>query len=286
MSILKAVFLGLIQGISEFLPISSSGHLSIFQNLFSLDYAEEENLLFEVMLHVGTLAAVFVFYWKDIRSIVADSVSFVTGGGSDSGEEGRFKPSVRLLFLIIVATLPLVLVLPFQSAVERLAANTPFIAFTLIVTGVLLYVSGKLTEGRRNEKTASIMDALAVGAAQAVAVIPGLSRSGSTITVGLSRGFKREFAVKFFFLLSIPAVLGSALVTLIKAFVQGGIDWASVPAYIIGMIVAGVVGYFALVLIKKLILSGDSFSKFAYYCWGAGVLALIVSLIQSLTQSA
>lgn len=278
MTVLKAIFLGLVQGISEFLPISSSGHLSIFQNLFSLDYVEEEHLLFDVLLHVGTLAAVFVFYWKDIRAMAKDAVGFVTGSGSDGGEEGRFKPSVRLLFLIIVATLPLVAVLPFQSAVERLSGNTPFIAFALIITGALLYVSGKLTEGRHNEKTASVLDAVVVGAAQAVAVIPGLSRSGTTITVGLSRGFKREFAVEFSFLLSIPAVLGSALVTLIKALVKGGIMWANLPAYIIGMIVAGVVGYFALVLIKKLILSGDTFSKFAYYCWGAGVLTLILSL--------
>lgn len=276
MTILKAIFLGLIQGISEFLPISSSGHLSIFQNLFSFDYAEEEHLLFDVLLHVGTLAAVCVFYWKDIRSMAKDTVAFVTG--SDSGEEGRFKPTVRLLFLIAVATLPLVLVLPFQNAVESLGGNTPFISFALIATGVLLYISGKLTEGRGNEKTATVLDAVAVGAAQAIAVIPGLSRSGTTITVGLSRGFKREFAVRFSFLMSIPAVLGSALVTLIKAIAQGGIQWTSVPAYIIGMIVAGVVGYFALVLIKKLILSGDTFAKFAYYCWGVGVLSLILSL--------
>ena len=276
MSILKAIFLGLVQGICEFLPISSSGHLSIFQNLFALDYTADEHLLFDVMLHVGTLAAVCVFYWKDIRSIVTDTVAFANGGGN--GEEGRFKPSVRLLFLIAIATLPLLIVVPFQGAVEKLSGNTPFISFALIVTGVLLYVSGKLAEGRRNEKTASLLDALAVGAAQAVAVIPGLSRSGATITVGLSRGFRREFAVRFSFLLSIPAVLGSALVTLFKAILVGGIEWSSVPAYIIGMIVAGVVGYFALVLIKKLILSGDTFSKFAYYCWGAGVLSLILSL--------
>lgn len=278
MSIFMAAFLGLVQGITEFLPISSSGHLSIFQNLFSLEYDAGEHLLFDVLLHLGTLAAVFVFYWKDIRAMAVDTVSFVSGKGAEGGEDGRLKPSVRLLFLIAVATVPLVVVLPFHSAVEGLMGNTAFIAFALIVTGTLLYVSGKLAEGRRNEKTASLADALVVGAAQAVAVIPGLSRSGTTITVGLSRGFKREFAVRFSFLLSIPAILGSTLVTLIKAIVQGGIQWANLPAYIIGMIVAGVVGYFALVLIKKLILSGDSFSKFAYYCWGAGALALILSL--------
>ncbi len=278
MSIYIAALLGLVQGIAEFLPISSSGHLSILQNLFKVEYAESEHLLFDVLLHVGTLAALFVFYWKDIKAMVKDSVSFISGNTQDSGEEGRLKPSVRLVFLILVATLPLVVVLPFTDAVESLCANTPFIAFALIITGVLLYVSGKLAEGRRTEKTASVADALVVGAAQAIAVIPGLSRSGTTITVGLARGFRREFAVRFAFLMSIPAVLGSTLVTLLKAIVNGGIVWANVPAYLVGMVIAGVVGYFALVLVKKLLSGPGGFAKFAYYCWGVGVLSLILSI--------
>lgn len=281
MSIGLAIFLGLVQGLSEFLPISSSGHLSIFQNLFKLNYSEDEHMLFDVMLHVGTLVAVFIFYWKDIKAMVKDSISFVSGSKAASGEDGRLKPSVRLVFLIIMATLPLVVVLPFNDSIGTLATNTPFISFALIITGLLLYVSGKLTEGRKNEKTASIVDVLIVGAAQAIATIPGLSRSGTTITVGLSRGFKREFAVRFSFLMSIPAILGSALLTLIKALVNGGIVWANLPAYLIGMAVAGVVGYFALVVLKKLLVVGDSFSKFAYYCWGAGLLSLVLSLFIS-----
>lgn len=278
MSIFLAALLGLVQGVAEFLPISSSGHLSILQNLFKIEYAESEHLLFDVLLHVGTLAALFVFYWKDIRAMVRDSVSFISGNTQDSGEDGRLKPSVRMVFLIVVATLPLVVVLPFTDAVENLCTNTPFISFALIVTGCLLYFSGKLTEGRGTEKTASFVDAAVVGLAQAIAVIPGLSRSGTTITVGLARGFRREFAVRFAFLLSIPAVLGSTLVTLLKAVMNGGIVWANVPAYLVGMVVAGVVGYFALVFVKKLLSGPGGFSKFAYYCWGVGVVSLILSL--------
>ena len=277
MNIFMAAFLGLIQGLTEFLPVSSSGHLSILQNLFKLDYAESEHLLFDVLLHVGTLAAVFVFYWKDIRTMVKDTVGFIAGNTNDSGEQGRFKPSVRMVFLIIIATLPLIVVLPFMDSIERLAGNTPFISFALIVTGLLVYISGKLAEGRKTEKTSTMLDAVIVGAAQAVATIPGLSRSGTTITVGLSRGYKREFAVRFSFLLSVPAILGSTVVTLIKA-ISAGINWANVPAYLVGMLIAGVVGYFALVFLKKLVMSGDAFSKFAYYCWGIGILSLIISL--------
>ncbi len=279
MSIWMAAFLGLVQGVSEFLPISSSGHLSIFQNLFNLQYAEDEHLLFDVLLHIGTLAAVFVFYWRDIRSMVVDSVSFIAGNTRDSGEEGRLKPAVRLVFLIVVATLPLFLILPFNDAIGELAKNTPFISFALIVTGVLIYISGKLTEGRKNEKTATLLDAVIVGCGQAVATIPGVSRSGTTITVGLAMGFKREFAVRFSFLMSIPAILGSALLTFVKALTSGSVVWANVPAYLVGMLVAGAVGYLSLVLLKKLVLSGNAFSKFAYYCWGAGVASLILSII-------
>lgn len=277
MSIWMAIFLGIVQGATEFLPISSSGHLSIFQNLFKLDYAENEHLLFDVLLHVGTLAAVCVFYWKDIRTMALDTLNFVKGGRGSSGEDGRLKPSVRLVFMIIVSILPLFVILPFSDHIETLCNNTPFIAFALIITGALLYASGKLQEGRKNEKTSSVADALVVGLAQAVATIPGLSRSGSTITVGLARGFRREYAVKFSFLMSIPAILGSALLTLIKA-ISSGIVWANVPLYLVGMAVSGVVGYFALVLLKKLIIA-NSFSKFAYYCWGAAIVSLVLSLI-------
>lgn len=279
MNVFLAAFLGLVQGLSEFLPISSSGHLAIFQNLFDLPYTEEEHLLFDVLLHLATLIAVFIFYWKDIRSMAKDTVSFIAGNTSDSGEGGRLKPSVRLVFLIIVGTLPLFVMLPFSDAIGALTSKTPFVAFALIVTGGLVYISGKLTEGRKNEKTSSLVDALVVGAGQAVAIIPGLSRSGTTITVGLSRGFKREFAVRFSFLLSIPAVLGSTLLTLFKAVTSGGIVWANLPAYLVGMVVAGGVGYFALSLLKKFVLSGEAFSRFAYYCWGTGLIAFVLSLI-------
>ena len=277
MNILMAAFLGLVQGVSEFLPISSSGHLSIFQNLFKLPYSEDEHLPFDVLLHLATLIAVFIFYWKDIRTMAKDTVSFVAGNTSDAGEGGRLKPSVRLVFLIVAATLPLFVMLPFNDAVGKLSASTPFVAFALIVTGGLVYISGKLAEGRKNEKTSSVADALIVGAAQAVATIPGLSRSGTTITVGLARGFKREFAVRFSFLMSIPAILGSVILELVKALASGTVVWANMPAYLVGMAVAGVTGYFSLALLKKFVLSGEAFSRFAYYCWGVGGLSLILS---------
>ena len=276
MSILMAAFLGLVQGISEFLPISSSGHLSIIQNLFGGD-APANHLFFDVLLHLGTLVAVCIFYWRDIRVMAVDTIGFIAGRSDSQGEEGRLKPSIRTVLMVIVATLPLVLILPVNSYVEQLYYNTPFISFTLIVTGFLLFISGKLSEGRKNEKTSSMLDAFIVGLVQAVATIPGLSRSGTTITVGLARGMKREFAVKFSFLMSIPAILGSTLVTFMDA-VREGINWAEVPAYLVGMVIAGVVGYLCLWLLKRIVMN-NSFGKFAYYCWGAGIVSLILSLV-------
>jgi len=277
LSLLMSIFLGLVQGLAEFLPISSSGHLSIIQNLFHLSYDENEHLLFDVLLHLGTLVSVIVFYRKELRSMVTDAAAAITGKGDSRDEEGRLKPTLRNILLIVAGTLPLLLIVPFRHKIELLFYNTPFISFALIITGVLLFVSGKLSEGRKNEKTATIADALVVGLSQAIATVPGLSRSGTTITVGLSRGFRREYAVQYSFLLSIPAVLGSIILTLVSA-IQAGIKWANVPAYLVGMLVAGVSGYYALKLVKKLITT-DRFSKLAYYCWGVGILSLILSAI-------
>lgn len=276
MSVLTSIFLGIVQGISEFLPISSSGHLSIFQNLLGLEYEEGEHLLFDVLLHLATIVAVWLVYRKELQNMVQDTVDVVLGRSEAGGDDGRLKPTVRNVCLIIIGTVPLLLVLPFHSKIETLYYNTPFIAFALIVTGLLLFVSGKFTEGRKNEKTATFADAFVIGLSQAVATIPGLSRSGTTITVGLSRGYRRSYAAQFSFLLSIPAVLGSTLVTLISAIKQG-IVWANVPVYLIGMVFAGVVGYCALTVFKRLI-TKKPLTYFAYYCWGVGILTLILSI--------
>lgn len=277
MSYWMSIILGLVQGITEFLPVSSSGHLSIIQNIFRVDYAAENNLLFDVLLHVGTLAAVFIVYWNDIRSMVSEALIFVRGQDDEESNGGRLSVSVRNAIFIVVGTLPLVLVLPFYSEVEKLFSNTIFIAFALVVTGTLLFVAGKLQDGRKNERTSTIADAFVVGLAQAVAVIPGLSRSGATITVGLARGFRRSYAVKFAFLLSIPAVVGSTFISLLDA-IRAGIDWGSLPVYIVGMVVAGVSGYFALLFLRKTVES-KGLNSFAYYCWGAGVVAFILGMV-------
>ena len=279
MSALSSVLLGFIQGVAEFLPISSSGHLSIFQNLFGLNTAEEGHLFFDVLLHLGTLISVFIMYRKDIGAMLREVIGWFSRGGKRGGEAVSSKPSPagRLVFMLILSILPLFVVLPFKDYVEQLYYNTIFIGIALLLTGCMLYVADKMASGKRNEKNMTVGNALVVGICQAVAVIPGLSRSGATITAGMAVGFDREFAVKFSFLMSIPAILGANILSLIDA-VKEGFDTSLLPVYFLGMLVAAVVGCVAIGLVRSLSKRGK-FGYFAYYCWGAGIIAIILSII-------
>lgn len=272
MSYLNAILLGLIQGLAEFLPISSSGHLAIFQTFFNIEGAD---MFFDVLLHFGTLVAVFAAFWKDIVGIVTDFFSLFKKDQTQA-EIKAARPNRRMILLIIVATLPLFLVLPIKDKLEGLYNSTLFVGFALIVTGLILFFSDRVQKGRKNENTATLVDALVVGVGQAIAVVPGLSRSGTTISAGLVRKFDREFAIRFSFLLSIPAVLGANLLSLIDAFKEG-IDWSLMPKYLVGIIVAMISGYGAIRLLKY-ITQKSKFGFFAYYCWGIGLVTLILSM--------
>lgn len=277
MSVLQAMFLGLIQGIAEFLPISSSGHLSILQNLFQMNTAEEGHLFFDVLLHLGTLASVCIVFWKDIKEMALELVGFFRGLRHPQPELAKPAPARRLLIMVIVSILPLFLILPIKKYVEGLYYSTIFIGIALILTGCMLFVSDKMVVGRKTEKSITLKNTLFIGLCQAIAVVPGLSRSGTTITAGLSCGFTREFSVKFSFLISVPAILGANLVSLIST-IKDGIDLSYLPAYLVGMVVATVVGIVAIKLVKMLMDKGK-FGKFAYYCWAVGLLTIILSLI-------
>ncbi|MCD8007571.1 MAG: undecaprenyl-diphosphate phosphatase [Clostridiales bacterium] len=275
MTYLQSAFLGLVQGIAEFLPISSSGHLSLFQNFLGLQSAEESSLFFDVLLHLGTLIAVFVVYWRDIWEMILEFFRWIGDVAHSRTKDKPVPPARRMILLIIVGTLPLFLVLPIKDAVDSLYSNTYFIGFALLVTGTLLFVSDRMAHGKKTEKTATIVDALVVGCAQGLATVPGLSRSGTTIAAGLLRGYQREYAVRYSFLMSIPAVIGANILSLKDAF-EAGIDADMVPIYLAGVLVAAVSGYFAIRLVNLLSDKGK-FGAFAYYCWGVGVLALVLS---------
>lgn len=274
MSIWEAVLLGLVQGIAEFLPISSSGHLSIVNNLFKI--SEEGHMFFDVLLHLGTLASIFIVYWQDLKEMFYEVISFANLGPL-AGQPRERYPQARTFIMIVMATLPLLLILPINDMIETLYYNNVFIGVAIILTGCMLYVSDRMKPGKKTERSMTILDAVIIGLCQCVATIPGLSRSGTTITAGIATGLRRDFAVKFSFLLSIPAVLGANILSLADAF-REGINWASIPAYLVGMVAAMLSGIAAINLLKYISNKGK-FGGFAYYCWVMGVLSIILYMI-------
>jgi len=277
MSYLSAAFLGLVQGVAEFLPISSSGHLSIFQNFLGLNTAEEGHVFFDLLLHLATLIAVCIFYRRDIMDIINQSLTYIRTVGHPVPGEKKKYPAVRLLLMMFFGTLPLFLILPFKDKVEALYNNTMFIGFALLFCGTLLFVSDRLPRRSKNEKTMTVRDALIIGVFQAIATVPGISRSGSTITAGIATGLDRQFAVKFSFLLSIPAILGANILSIADA-AEAGIDTALVPMYLVGMLVAAVSGYLCLMLLRYISQKGR-FGGFAFYCWVVGVASIILTIV-------
>lgn len=278
MTIWNAIILGLVQGVAEFLPISSSGHLAILQNLFGMTTTENGHMFFDVLLHFGTLLSICIVYWGDIVAMFRElGQCFRAGAFTASDGSRRHYPAARLFLMIVVATLPLFLVLPVNDYVEQLYYHTAFIGVALILTGCILYVADKMAPGHKTEGSMKVTDALIIGLCQAVATIPGLSRSGTTIAAGMATGQRRDYAVKFSFLMSLPAVLGANILSLVKA-VKAGIDASLIPAYLIGMAVAMVSGIFAIGLVKTITNKGK-FGNFSYYCWVVGALAIVLSLI-------
>ena len=276
MTVWNAIILGLVQGITEFLPVSSSGHLSIISNLFGMTTAEDGHLFFDVLLHFGTLLSICIVYWTDIVEMFYEVLGFVNIGPLAAERKARY-PAARQFLMIVLATLPLVLILPIKDLLDTLYGNNYFIGIMLVLTGSMLYVSDRMVPGKKNGGTMTVFDALIIGLCQCVATIPGLSRSGTTITAGIATGVRRDYAVKFSFLMSVPAVLGANLVSMIDAF-EEGIELANVPAYLIGMAVAMVAGIGAISLIRYIAEKGR-FGGFAYYCWVVGVLSIILTMI-------
>lgn len=277
MTLLHAVLLGLIQGVAEFLPISSSGHLSLLQYFFGM---EEPDALYNILLHFATLIAVCVVYRQDIAEMVVEFFRGLAALSSRRRERGGPPEARRLVLLLVLGTLPLFLVLPMEGFVEGLGANPVFVSVMLMVTGCVLFLSDRYGGGRKTARTATVKDVLLVGLAQGMATIPGLSRSGTTISAGMALGFDRNFAVRFSFLLSLPAVLGATLLKVVKVAGAGGVDTELLPMYLTGMFIAGVVGYFSISLVKLLADKGK-FGSFAYYCWIVGAVALIGSFFYS-----
>lgn len=274
MSYLLAILLGLIQGITEFLPVSSSGHLALLQNIFHI---EEADLMFDAMLHVGTLLAIFVAYGTEVRGMFRGGLALI-GMGRDAGsrkEAARLHK--RLALLVLIGTLPLLLVLPFRGKLSWLSESSIFIGLMLWLNGFVLYVSNRRTGNGKAFRNVTALDGLLVGIGQLLGAIPGISRTGSCVSVGTLCGFQQSFAVCFAMLLSVPSVLGSVLFNVIDG-IRLGIDPGMLPMYFVGMLTAAISGVFSLRFLRWAAARG-TLGGFSYYCWGAGIVALLLSLV-------
>lgn len=277
MSILEGILLGLIQGLTEFLPVSSSGHLVVFSRLFGVETGDT-GLLFPVVLHLGTLAAVLTVYRKTVLSLITAFFRFL-------GKlfRGRFKPEnatshQKMLGCLVVSVLPLFLVFPFRDRIEEFFSSLFAVGIALLVTSIVLWLCDRIPTGEKTSKNMSWTDALAVGIAQCIAVIPGISRSGSTVTAGVACGLTRKYAAKYSFLLSVPTILGGALVELLD-FVRSGesFDSSLVLPCLFGFLTSAVTGFFAIRLLEKL-LRKKKFIWFSLYCFLIGTVATVAGL--------
>ena len=273
MTIWEAAVLGLVQGLTEFLPVSSSGHLTLLQAMFGI---EEQGLLFSVLLHFGTLVSVFICFWNDIVGMIREFFSLLR-------DLFRGKPNInktpmrRQMIMVLLATIPMVVAVFLNDTIESLFGSTLLVGFMLLITAVLLVVTDMHGFGRKDASTATWRDALTIGAMQLVAIIPGISRSGTVLTGGALRGFSRAFAVKFAFIMSIPVILGANIFSVVDAM-QEGLDPALIAPCIVGVLVASLSGIAAIKFMNMLV-NRRSFRPFVLYCTLIGLVSILVSLI-------
>ena len=267
--LIVAVILGLIQGLGEFLPISSSGHLMLAQAVFGM---EEPEMAFDIMLHLGTLAAVCLFYRETLISLIKE-LRFLPGAlisPARMRELYHSRPDFRFGILIIIGTIPTGLIgLALKDVVKAHLTSVGSVGLALLITGVLLRLAGKRGRSGREASEMTIVDALLIGTIQGIAVIPGLSRSGFTICAGLFAGLSRVTAARYSFILSIPAIVGAAVLEMGGSYAS---RFAAVD-FLAGFAVAAVSGYLALALLVRL-LKQDNFGLFSWWCWGVGLFAV------------
>ncbi len=270
MDIYQAIILGIIQGLTEFLPVSSSGHLVIFQFLFGLT---EPALSFDISVHIGTLLAVAVVFRKDILAIIVSGVRFLKSIFQKTVIDKKPKddPDLKLLLFIIIGSVPTAIIgLLFHKIADQLFSSTMLVGIMLMVTGMILWFAGRLRENNGRNKEITIAKALIIGVVQGLAVIPGISRSGSTIAAGLFIGLSRETSARYSFLLSMPAILGAAVLSFAGLPVVSTISYT---AMLIGSFTSFIVGYFALRLLLYFVKKGR-LHIFAPYCLLAGIVAI------------
>ncbi|MBR5218789.1 MAG: undecaprenyl-diphosphate phosphatase [Clostridia bacterium] len=273
---IKSMLLGLVQGLTEFLPVSSSGHLAIFKRLFGADTLAFP-LSFDILLHIGTLIAVFAVYYRDIWELIREFFAMV--GDLLRGKPDFKSPYRRFVLMVIIATIPAVFAgLVLNDFIESIAGERLWlVGVCLFITAAVLYISGRAPEGHLDMNSAGYGKSFIVGIFQAVAILPGISRSGSTIAGGQLCGFKKDFAVKFSFIMSIPTILGAAVLDFKDVLETGTLGIELAPA-LLGTLVAALSGFAAIKFLLRLV-QNKKLYFFSIYCIIAGIFTIILNFI-------
>ena len=271
LELLEAIFLGVVQGLTEFLPVSSSGHLLLGQYFLGMDQ-DRFGLTFDAAIHTGTVLAVISFFWRDLLRMVGAFVRSLRGPNFEEKDQ-------KMAYLILVATIPAgVIGLLFQSFFEGDRVRSPgLVAFNLVLVGVLFILGEVIGRQNRTSDKLGFKEALAIGLAQTVALFPGVSRSGGTITLGLFLGLRRDEAARFSFLMSVPITSAAALLSLADAF-GAGIDTGDALLFVAGSVASGVVGYLAIRFLLNY-LAGHSLRVFAYYRFALAAVVVLLLLL-------
>ena len=270
LELIEAVFLGIVQGLTEFLPVSSSGHLLLGQYFLGLDQARF-GLSFDVALHLGTLVAVVAFFWRDlVRMALAFLRSLRRRDFSD--------PDQKLAYLILASTIPAALIGYLLEDLFETAVRSPWVVvFNLVLVGVLFIVGEAVGRKRREASKLTFLEALGIGLAQAAALVPGVSRSGATITLGLFFGLRREEAARFSFLMSAPIIAGAGTLQLGEV-VSKGMGAYDTLLFVVGFVSSAVIGYLAIRFFLRFVVN-HSLRAFAYYRFGVAALVVVLLVL-------
>ena len=271
MQIWDSIVLGAVQGFTEFLPVSSSGHLVIFQEILGFSKTSGSNMFFDILLHFGTLVAVLIAFWGDVVSLVKEFIAMARNGFRINN-----KPERRFVVMILITLIFMVPMVFISKFVESFFTSSLVVGFGLLVTAALLFFCDRTVSGKKTQKDASYRGAVIVGIMQAFAVLPGISRSGATITGGIFSGFSREFAVKFAFIISIPVIIGANIFSLPDAVKT--IEPSQWPIYMVGVAVSAITGFLAIKLVRHIAKQGK-FKIFSVYCAVVGIAVLLYNII-------
>lgn len=275
MTITQSILLGLIQGLAEFLPISSSGHLAILQNLFGIE--GDQVLALTATLHFGTLISLVAVYYKDLWDLIKELFAALKDLFTGKGLRPDANETRKLGIMIVIATIPTAAFgLLLNDFFNAMYTSMILVGVNLLVTGTLLWTVERIAGKGRTVREMKYRHALLVGLFQTIAMMPGISRSGSTIAGGLVSGLKREFAVRFAFLVSVPPILGAVILEMPDALASGGGDM--VLPIIAGVVTAAVSGFLAIKFMIRLV-TNKGLKIFSYYTWVAGAVLIVYTLL-------